>query len=163
MSHSWSAIKNRPSTYPPASHHHDNNYAPINHHHDKNYAALKHHHDSDYAKKDGSYSELRARATTKSDVGLGNVPNYSATSSTSDGSSSKFATASAVKKAYDKAQARQLVWGGTQITGYLNNLYDVLDYKLPNDCVMTGLSSTPTSNLMTDRRWRIRYRKLTLK
>ena len=161
--HSWPAIKNKPSTFPPASHHHDNNYAPINHHHDKDYASLKHNHDSDYAKKDGSYTELRARATTKSDVGLGNVPNYSATSSTSDGSSSKFATASAVKKAYDKAQARQLIWGSSQITGYLNDLHAVLDYKLPTDCVMVGLYSTPTATLTSDRRWRIRYRKLTLK
>jgi phage-related tail fiber protein len=161
--HSWSAIKNKPSTYPAASHHHDNNYAPIKHHHDKDYAALKHNHDSDYAKKDGSYSELRARATTKSDVGLGNVPNYSATSSVTDDSTSKLATAKAVKKAYDQAQARQLVWGSSQMTGYLNDLYAVLDYKLPTDCVMVGLSSTPTSSIMTDRRWRIRYRKLTLK
>jgi hypothetical protein len=150
--HSWSTIHDKPITYPPASHHHHSDYAPLNHHHD-----------SDYAKKDGNYSDLRARATTKSDVGLSNVPNYPATSSVTDESTSKFATAKAVKKAYDQAQARELVWGSTQMTGYLNDLYAVLDYKLPTDCVMTGLSSTPTSSLMTDRRWRIRYRKLTLK
>jgi hypothetical protein len=161
--HNWSAIQDKPSTYPAASHHHNSDYASINHHHDKNYATLNHHHDSDYAKKDGSYSDLRARATTKSDVGLGNVPNYSATSSVTDDSTSKFATAKAVKKAYDKAQDRQLVWGSSQMTGYLNDLYAVLDYKLPADCVMVGLYSTPTSSIMTDRRWRIRYRKLTLK
>ncbi|EPZ2382700.1 hypothetical protein ACXLPV_004498 [Vibrio parahaemolyticus] len=39
---------------------------------------------------------------TKAQVGLGNVPNYPATSSVSDTSNSKLATAGAVKQAYDK-------------------------------------------------------------
>ncbi|MBE4199946.1 pyocin knob domain-containing protein [Vibrio parahaemolyticus] len=39
---------------------------------------------------------------TKAQVGLGNVPNYPATSSVSDASNSKLATAGAVKQAYDK-------------------------------------------------------------
>ncbi|MFH4456499.1 hypothetical protein [Vibrio diabolicus] len=39
---------------------------------------------------------------TKAQVGLGNVPNYTATSSVSDTSNSKLATAGAVKQAYDK-------------------------------------------------------------
>lgn len=39
--------------------------------------------------------------TTKSQVGLGNVPNYSATSSLTDGSESKFATAKATKDLKD--------------------------------------------------------------
>ncbi|EJG1284900.1 hypothetical protein CUX29_RS22800 [Vibrio parahaemolyticus] len=39
---------------------------------------------------------------TKEQIGLGNVPNYPATSSVSDPSNEKFATAGAVKQAYDK-------------------------------------------------------------
>ncbi|HHF3194465.1 TPA: hypothetical protein ACPJ2I_003912 [Vibrio alginolyticus] len=39
---------------------------------------------------------------TKAQVGLGNVPNYPATSSVTDASNSKLATAGAVKQAYDK-------------------------------------------------------------
>ncbi|MGI3093901.1 tail fiber protein [Vibrio diabolicus] len=40
---------------------------------------------------------------TKAQVGLGNVPNYGFTSSVSDASNTKFASAGAVKKAYDLA------------------------------------------------------------
>ena len=40
---------------------------------------------------------------TKSDIGLSNVNNWSATSSVSDSSNSKYATAGAVKSAYDRA------------------------------------------------------------
>lgn len=53
----------------------------------------------------GDHAGLRARATTKDDVGLSNVPNWPATSSTSDGSGAKFATAAAAKAAYDHASA----------------------------------------------------------
>jgi len=51
----------------------------------------------------GTYPNLRAQATTKGDVGLGNVANYTVTSSVSDSSATKYATASAVKTAYDEA------------------------------------------------------------
>ncbi|CAM3844485.1 tail fiber domain-containing protein [Parendozoicomonas haliclonae] len=43
---------------------------------------------------------------SKSDVGLGNVPNYTITSSVSDSSNSKFATAGAVRSAYNLAAGK---------------------------------------------------------
>jgi hypothetical protein len=45
-------------------------------------------------------------SVTKAQVGLGSVPNYPATSSVTDGSTSKFATAAAVKAANDNANGR---------------------------------------------------------
>ncbi|TDW59429.1 phage tail protein [Oceanimonas baumannii] len=59
----------------------------------------------------GSWSEWSATYSTnhkpsKADVGLGSVPNYPATSSVSDASNSKFATAGAVKSANDNANGR---------------------------------------------------------
>lgn len=49
---------------------------------------------------------------SKADVGLSNVPNYTITSSTTDSSNSKFATAGAVKAAMDNAKSKM-----TQATG----------------------------------------------
>lgn len=50
------------------------------------------------------YSSLHK--PTKADVGLGNVPNYGITSSVSDSSNSKFATAGAVRAAYNMATSK---------------------------------------------------------
>ncbi|EJT1895752.1 hypothetical protein QPB21_003975 [Vibrio alginolyticus] len=47
-------------------------------------------------------NKTNPHGVTKAQVGLGNVPNYPATSSVSDTSNSKLATAGAVKQAYDK-------------------------------------------------------------
>ncbi len=47
-----------------------------------------------------------ANKPSKADVGLGNVPNYTITSSVTDTSNSKFATAGAVKAANDNANGR---------------------------------------------------------
>lgn len=137
--HPWSEIDGKPTVYPPVSHNHDDRY-PF---------------------KSGDYSSLRARATTKADVGLSNVPNYSATSSIGDSSNSKLATAGAVKRAYDRANSRSLGWGSVQITGYLNNFDAVINYTVPNQHVMVGLYSYHTNNT-EDRRWRVRYRSLNL-
>jgi len=137
--HPWSEIDGKPTVYPPVNHNHDDRY-PF---------------------KSGDYSSLRARATTKADVGLSNVPNYSATSSIGDSSNSKFATAGAVKRAYDRANSRSLGWGSVQITGYLNNFDAVINYTVPNQHVMVGLYSYHTNNT-EDRRWRVRYRSLNL-
>ena len=56
-----------------------------------------------YALQSGSYSGLRAQATTKGDVGLGSVPNYGISDSTSSDSSTTFASSKAV---YDLNQAK---------------------------------------------------------
>ena len=58
---------------------------------------------SSYALQSGDYSGLRARATTKADVGLGSVPNYSISSSTGNNSATTFASSKAV---YDLNQAK---------------------------------------------------------
>jgi len=58
---------------------------------------------SSYALQSGDYSGLRARATTKADVGLGNVPNYGISDSTGSNSSTTFASSKAV---YDLNQAK---------------------------------------------------------
>ncbi len=50
-----------------------------------------------YALQNGSYPNLRAQATTKADVDLGNVPNYAATNDASGGETTLLATARAVK------------------------------------------------------------------
>ncbi|HHF2925008.1 TPA: hypothetical protein ACPJ0S_003672 [Vibrio alginolyticus] len=47
-------------------------------------------------------NKTNPHGVTKAQVGLGNVPNYPATSSVTDASNSKLATAGAVKQAYDK-------------------------------------------------------------
>ena len=79
-------------------------------------SATRQHGDERYTQKEGDYTGLRARATTKADVGLSNVPNYSCTSSVSDPSNSKLATAGAVKQAYEHevVVAKKLVWGAIQ-------------------------------------------------
>ena len=56
-----------------------------------------------YALQTEDYPGLRARATTKGDVGLGNVPNYEISDSTSSNNSSSFASSRAV---YDLNQAK---------------------------------------------------------
>lgn len=55
----------------------------------------------------GSWYEIyhSGRKPSKSDVGLSNVQNWSATSATNDSSTSKYATAAGVKAAYDKANS----------------------------------------------------------
>lgn len=52
--------------------------------------------DANFALKSGDYSGLRARSTTKTDVGLSNIPN-AITSSITDSSTAKLATAKAVQ------------------------------------------------------------------
>ena len=79
--HGWNNIGGKPTTYP----------------------ATAHNHDERYAAKGGTYSDLRAQATTKADVGLSNVPNYPITRYVTDGSEEKFASAAAVKYAYSIA------------------------------------------------------------
>lgn len=69
-------------------------------------------------------------------IGLGNVPNYTATSSVSDSSNSKFATAGAVKTAYDKGV--EALNKANSINQYLTLATDKRDVK-PN--------STGTSNI----------------
>lgn len=49
--------------------------------------------------------------------------------------------------------------GTVYTTGYINNLDGVLDYSLPDGCVMVGLYSYHDSG-SDDRRWRIKYRIL---
>ena len=58
---------------------------------------------SSYALQTGNYTGLRAQATTKDDVGLGNVPNHGISDSTSSDSSTTFASSKAV---YDLNQAK---------------------------------------------------------
>ena len=53
------------------------------------------------AEQSGDYSGLRARSTTKSDVGLSNIPN-SISNSVSSTSTGTLATSSAAKTAYDR-------------------------------------------------------------
>lgn len=57
--------------------------------------------DSNFALKTGDYTGLRARSTTKVDVGLSNIPN-AITSSITDASTSKLATAKAVRTVNSK-------------------------------------------------------------
>ena len=54
-----------------------------------------------------------------------------------------------------------LVWGEVQETGYLNSMDAVLNYTVPDGCVMVGLYSYH-DNGTEDRRWKIRYRTLSL-
>ena len=49
---------------------------------EENTSEKTHNHDTDYAKQSGDYSGLRARSTTKSDVGLSSVQNYGIASQT---------------------------------------------------------------------------------
>ena len=92
------------------------------------------HGDERYTQKKGDYTDLRARATTKADVGLGSVPNYSCTGSVSDPSNRKFATAGAVKKAYDKARSG-FAWGGLQYSAWID---EYANFIAPAGCVIVG-------------------------
>lgn len=67
------------------------------------------------ANTSGTYSGLRAQATTKADVGLGNVPNYTASSSATSSSTTTLATSAAVRTAYLKASSpltKTTLWTG---------------------------------------------------
>ena len=129
--------------------------------------ATRSHGDERYTQKDGDYTDLRARATTKADVGLSNVPNYSCTSSVSDSSNRKFATAGAVKKAYEHINAKRLIWGAIQYSPIINND----DYSVPNGSVVVGRqyekettgSDTMHGHGRSTLYWlRLRYRSLSL-
>ncbi|MEM6263100.1 MAG: hypothetical protein AAGI38_11375 [Bacteroidota bacterium] len=54
-----------------------------------------------------------------------------------------------------------LVWGPVQKTGLLNSFDKALDYTVPDGHVMVGISSHH-SNKHEDRRWSVKYRKLTM-
>lgn len=60
---------------------------------------------SSKADTSGTYASLRAQATTKADVGLSNVPNYSSSTSSTSSSTTTLATSSAVKAVRDVAEA----------------------------------------------------------
>ena len=45
----WSGVEDKPETFPPAEHDHDEAYAALGHDHDEAYAALGHDHDEAYA------------------------------------------------------------------------------------------------------------------
>jgi len=82
------------------------------------------------AEQNGTYSGLRAQATTKADVGLGNVPNYGASSSTSSTSATTFATSKAVRDAMveaNKALEIKTLWSGWTASAGLRNLSE--DYR----------------------------------
>ena len=96
--------------------------------------ATRSHGDERYTQKDGDYTDLRAKATTKADVGLGNVPNYSCTNSVSDPSNRKFASASAVKKAYDKARSG-FSWSGLKYSAWMD---EYANFIAPAGCVIVG-------------------------
>ncbi|MGL5538785.1 MAG: tail fiber protein [Aeromonas veronii] len=80
--------------------------------------------DVDIAVDSSIYRDLAAHiasptAHTKSQVGLGNVNNWGATASVSDNSDAKYATAGAVKKAYDLAAAAFPKTGGS-VNGFVD-------------------------------------------
>ena len=128
--------------------------------------------DARYAQKNGDYADLRARATTKADVGLANVPNYSATSAINDNSDNKFATAKAVKQVNDRIPTvpdiPQLIWGEEQLTGRFP-VFIMDTTKAATNCVITGekgeienYGSGSHYNEFTSHYRRFIYRKLTL-
>lgn len=116
--------------------------------------------DARYAQQTGDYANLRARATTKADVGLANVLNYVCTNAVDDPSDTKFATAGAVKQAYDRANKR-LGWGPVQMTGFVNSYDNPVDYLVPEGCVLVGEYSRHHSG-PEDRIFRFKYRTLSL-
>ncbi|MGL5676851.1 MAG: hypothetical protein ACRDDX_10590 [Cellulosilyticaceae bacterium] len=99
---SWAGISGKPTTFPPSTHGHTVATTAADGFMSK----------GDKVKLDGvavganAYvhpgSGTNPHGTTKTDVGLGNVPNYQITAAVNDTSDSKFATAGAVKLAYDK-------------------------------------------------------------
>lgn len=54
-----------------------------------------------------------------------------------------------------------LKWGSVQITGYVNSMDGILDWTCPDGSVMVGAYSYH-NNGTEDRRWRFRYRSLTI-
>jgi hypothetical protein len=68
------------------------------------------------ANTSGTYAGLRAQATTKDDVGLGNVGNYGITSVTSSGSTTTYASAAGVKAAHDRALSAEADAAAAQAT-----------------------------------------------
>lgn len=72
---------------------------------------------------------------TKADVGLGSVNNWGATSAVNDASTTKYATASAVKQAYDKAvEVANANTDGTKVKGTVasNNLKHTISVPARN-------------------------------
>lgn len=55
----------------------------------------------------------------------------------------------------------KLIWGAVKTTEYLNSYDKVLDYEVPAGHVMVGIYSVH-DNKNEDRRWKIRYRKISL-
>jgi hypothetical protein len=64
----WTDINNKPSTYPPSAHTHDDLYSPLSHNHDGVYSPTNHNHDTVYApishNHDGSYLKTVSEDTT---------------------------------------------------------------------------------------------------
>ena len=86
--------------------------------HASDFAPSTHNHDTLYTTKSHETNKSNPHGVTKADVGLGSVNNWGATTAVNDTSTTKYATASAVKQAYDKAvsalnsatQARGKTW-----------------------------------------------------
>lgn len=55
---------------------------------------------------------------------------------------------------------RELSWSASAMTGYINGYDALMNYQLPEGCVMTGLYSHHSNN-HEDRAFRIYYKKLT--
>ncbi|KEQ19164.1 phage tail protein [Endozoicomonas numazuensis] len=68
----------------------------------------------------GTYSGLRAQATTKSDVGLGNVQNYGITSSLTTNNASLHASAKAVYDLNQNKVDKSVTVNGKPLTGSIN-------------------------------------------
>ena len=127
------------------------------------------HSDAHYAQKNGNYADLRAQATTKADVGLSNVPNYSATNAIDDDSDEKFATASAVKQVNDSMPPRQrLVWGSIQYGNTsgedIPGIGSCTALNAPDGCVIVGVLSQTTNSYgtVTSNVVRIKYKTVSL-
>lgn len=60
-----------------------------------------------------------------------------------------------------ESAAPTLTWGSVQITGYVNAFDEIIDWTCPNGSVVVGFNSYH-DNKREDRRWRFRYRSITL-
>lgn len=94
-----------------------------------------------FARIDGDYNDLRARATTKDDVGLNRVSNYYISNSATSASTTNYASSFAVATAYDRANQ------AINLANSFRDYASIGSYIFAEDVSNTGTVKLPGSTL----------------
>jgi hypothetical protein len=103
---------------------------------------------SKYTVEDGTYTELRAQGTTKSDVGLSNVANFGISDSRTTNSSTQYASSKAARDLYTTKAEQTGDYSGLRARSTTKT--DVGLSNVPNS-VSNSVTSSSTTTLATSK------------